>query len=478
MLSKLFKFIGPVLILSFLGTVSVVSAQGLQENYVCVVYFTGIGCIHCARTDPVVLEQLPREYPDLVIIDYEIYEQEQNAPLLDEYDSKYHSGLELPLIILKQEQYIAGDLTILKNVRQVIDGLAVNRCPLIDGSSQDLNDLDLASLPGYPKIWRQDKILIKTGSKGDGELLKRLLTGDNLPNILKDTEFKTIQPREVALSGKNIEWENAILIDDWIFQWNGEKLAISPPEIKEPPPEIGIPPPEVAKPRLTLTKVLSLAAVDAVNPCAFAVLLLMLVSIMAYNPGNRRSILSAGLAFIVSVFVMYFVYGLVIIKFFQVVQTLTLVKFWLFKSLAVAAITFGILNIRDFISYRPGRLGTEMPLLMRPRIKRIISKITSTKGAFLIGVFVTVFLLPCTIGPYIIAAGILSVFDMLENIPILLLYNLIFVLPMLAIVGGVYLGLGRVHDVYMWKERNIGKLHLSAGIIMLGLGIAMLLGLV
>jgi len=175
---------------------------------------------------------------------------------------------------------------------------------------------------------------------------------------------------------------------------------------------------------------------------------------------------------------MYFLYGLVFIKFFQVVQALALVRFWLFRGLAVAAIVFGVLNIRDFIRYKPGGLGTEMPLLLRPRVKRIISKITSTKGAFLTGVFVTVFLLPCTIGPYIIAAGILSVFDMLANVPILLLYNLVFVAPMLAIVGVVYFGLGRVHDIYLWKERNISKLHLIAGIIILGLGIAMLSGLV
>jgi len=67
---------------------------------------------------------------------------------------------------------------------------------------------------------------------------------------------------------------------------------------------------------------------------------------------------------------------------------------------------------------------------------------------------------------------------MVENVPILLLYNLIFILPMLGIVGGVYLGLGGVHDIYLWKERNIGKLHLVAGTVILGLGIAMLLGLV
>jgi cytochrome c biogenesis protein CcdA len=142
----------------------------------------------------------------------------------------------------------------------------------------------------------------------------------------------------------------------------------------------------------------------------------------------------------------------------------------------VVAIIFGILNIRDAIKYKPGGIGTEMPLMLRPRMQALIARVTSPKGAFITGLFVTLFLLPCTIGPYVIAAGILSVFDMLANIPILLLYNLIFVVPMLVIVGIVYLGLRGVKDVEEWKNRHITKLHLVAGILMLLVGIALLLG--
>ena len=101
----------------------------------------------------------------------------------------------------------------------------------------------------------------------------------------------------------------------------------------------------------------------------------------------------------------------------------------------------------------------------------------ASKGSFYRS-FVSIFLLPCTIGPYVIAGGILSVFEMMENVPPLLLYNLIFVLPMLGIVGGVYLGFRRVEDFSSWKDRNISKLHLVAGILMLGIGIVMFLGLV
>jgi cytochrome c biogenesis protein CcdA len=109
---------------------------------------------------------------------------------------------------------------------------------------------------------------------------------------------------------------------------------------------IGINPAPPAKPRLALPKIASLAVADAVNPCAFSVLLLLLVSIIAYNPGNRRSIFYAGLAFIGTVFGVYFVYGLVFIKFFQVIQALAPGRFWLFEVLAVAAGILSALELR------------------------------------------------------------------------------------------------------------------------------------
>ena len=253
-------------------------------------------------------------------------------------------------------------------------------------------------------------------------------------------------------------------------------MEIGPPVAGVALPSIETSAPDAIRHDVTLAKIVSLALVDAVNPCAFAVLILLLTAILTYNPGNRRSVLLAGLMFIAAIFAMYFIYGLIFIKFFQLIQALSTVKIYLFKVLAVVAIIFGILNIRDSIKYKPGGIGTEMPLMLRPRMQALIARVTSPRGAFLTGLFVTLFLLPCTIGPYVIAAGILSVFDMLANIPILLLYNLIFVVPMLVIVGIVYLGLKGVKDVEEWKNRHITKLHLAAGILMLFVGVALLMG--
>lgn len=221
---------------------------------------------------------------------------------------------------------------------------------------------------------------------------------------------------------------------------------------------------------LTLTKIISLALADAVNPCAMAVLGLMLIAILAYNPKKKNKILWAGLAFTFSVFLTYILYGLVIIKIFQLIQALSLIRFWLYRLLGAGAIILGILAIRDFIKNK-GKCKTV------PRINRFINKITSPKGAFLIGFLVTIFLLPCTIGPYIVAGGILSAIAILKTLPWLLLYNLVFVLPMLLITVIVYFGIARIQDVTMWEAKYMKYLHLTAGIVMLGLGILMLFGL-
>jgi len=229
---------------------------------------------------------------------------------------------------------------------------------------------------------------------------------------------------------------------------------------------------------LTLAKIASLAAVDAVNPCALAVLTLILVSILTYDPKKKKNVLLAGLAFTSSVYVIYLLYGLVIIRFFQLIQFLTSVRLFLYKVLGVAAILLGILQIKDFIWYKPGGLLTEMPMSWRPRVRKLLSGVTSPKGAFLVGAFVTIFLLPCTIGPYVIAGGILSFLKLMETLPWLLFYNLIFVSPMIGITLLVYGGIAKVEDISGWRRKNIQRLHLVAGLIILFLGIGMLFGLI
>ncbi len=227
---------------------------------------------------------------------------------------------------------------------------------------------------------------------------------------------------------------------------------------------------------LTLTKVISLAIVDAINPCALAVLTMMLIAIITYNPQKKSNIIWSGLAFSVAVFIMYMIYGIFIIKSFQLVQGITEIRLWLYKILGGGAVLLGSLHIKDFLIYKPANIATEMPMGFRPKVQKIISKVTSPYGAFGIGLFVTLFLLPCTIGPYVILGGMLSFMEILNTLPMLVLYNIIFISPMIAITIIVYYGISRVEDISSWKDNNIRILHFISGLIIFALGISMLLG--
>jgi cytochrome c biogenesis protein CcdA len=230
---------------------------------------------------------------------------------------------------------------------------------------------------------------------------------------------------------------------------------------------------------LSLPYIIFLAAVDAVNPCALAVLALILIGILTHNPREKRKVLLAGMAFTAAIYVTYFLYGLIIIQAFRTaVDAMAGARLYLYKILGGIAIILGILNVKDVFRYRPGGLATEMPVSWRPRVRKITSAATGTRGAFVIGIFVTLFLLPCTIGPYLIAGGILSASDLIGTIPWLLVYNIIFVLPMIAITLAIYAGYSTVENVSGWKDRNIRYLHFMAGIIMFLLGIVMLLGII
>ena len=224
-------------------------------------------------------------------------------------------------------------------------------------------------------------------------------------------------------------------------------------------------------------RITTLALADSVNPCAIAVLTMVLMAILIQNPEKRKKVLCGGLAFVASIYIGYLFYGVIIIQLFKgFAELLRENSIYIYNGLGILAMIMGALNIKDFFYYKKGGIATEMPLSMRPRVKKIIQRATSPSGAFIIGFIVTLFLLPCTIGPYIIASGLLSELGTLGALPWLVYYNIIFVLPMLIIVGLIYFGFAKISEVSGWKEMNIKKLHLVAGIWLFAVGFALLMG--
>lgn len=219
-----------------------------------------------------------------------------------------------------------------------------------------------------------------------------------------------------------------------------------------------------------------LALVNSVNPCQIAMLVLVLITILTQNQEKKKRVLFAGLAFISAVYIGYLFYGIVLVQLFQAFALLLRQSsIYIKDAFAVLSMLIGGLQIKDFFFYKRGSFGTEMPIWMRSKAKRIIEKITSPLGAFITGFIITLFLSPCTMAPLLVATETLSKLGLIGALPWLLYFNFIVILPLIVITFIVYKGFTTAETVSLWKERNVRILHLIAGILLLGVGLALLL---
>ena len=223
-----------------------------------------------------------------------------------------------------------------------------------------------------------------------------------------------------------------------------------------------------------LLTVVGAALVDSINPCAIAVLLILL-SAFLLGAGSKKRALLAGLAFTAAIYLAYFLFGLGLFSAIQVSGSADLIS----RLVGALAIILGLLNIKDYFWYRGGGFAMEIPRSWRHTLKDIIYKATSPLGAFLVGFVVVLFELPCTGGPYFFVLGLLAKSLTLAGaVPYLLLYNVFFVLPLLLILALVFWGYSTVGKAAEWKERNTRILHLIAGLVLTLLGVLVTLRLV
>jgi cytochrome c biogenesis protein CcdA/glutaredoxin len=223
--------------------------------------------------------------------------------------------------------------------------------------------------------------------------------------------------------------------------------------------------------KITIPAVISAAAVDAINPCAFAVLIVLLTTVLATK--NKRKALFAGFAFTLSIFISYLLMG---IGLYSAINASGVTQTFYF-IVATLAILIGLFNLKDYLWYGKW-FKMEVPMSWRPKMKSLIKGVTSVPGAFLIGLLVSLFLLPCTSGPYIVILGLLSK-TATWNLAfmLLLLYNFIFVLPMIIITLAVYFGFTTVEKAEEWRQGKLKHLHLIAGVILVLLGIGMFIAM-
>ena len=223
---------------------------------------------------------------------------------------------------------------------------------------------------------------------------------------------------------------------------------------------------------LTLPILVGAALLDSINPCVFGVLI-FLIAFMTRMFKSPHKMLIGGLWYSFVVYVTYFAIG---VGFLKVTVSLgfSVIVYWV---AAVIAIFAGLLEIKDFFWYGKG-WSLQMIPGAAERLKFYLKKIEEIQRrdgwftfvlAGLLGVFVVLVELPCTGAPYLAVLAILSEGNYVDGIPLLFLYNLIFILPLLVIIGLAYFGKSS-HLLEQWRQRHKGLMRLVIGLFLLALG--------
>ncbi|MBN2734380.1 MAG: hypothetical protein JXQ82_05965 [Methanomicrobiaceae archaeon] len=219
---------------------------------------------------------------------------------------------------------------------------------------------------------------------------------------------------------------------------------------------------EEKKADLSLYLVLSAGLFDGINPCAFAVLVFLLMALTA--AGSKKQIIILGFSYILAVFLFYITAGI------GIMSVVSFTGFSLLFSLIAGAVAIaaGLINIAEGV-YEKSPVSLRIPLSSKEFIQSFIKK-ASVPGVFILGILVGIFELPCTGGIYLAVLSLIaSEMTVYEGILYLIIYNLMFVLPLAIIVSMVYLGLSPA-SLNEFRENQKRKFRIILGAVLLLIG--------
>lgn len=220
------------------------------------------------------------------------------------------------------------------------------------------------------------------------------------------------------------------------------------------------------------------AALDAINPCEFFILIVFL-SLVTIRFG-REALLKFGLAFSVAIFAAYFMMGLGIWRLIGYLHEARIVVIILGLSLGLRSMLnfiFGLFGLsigfRETIGSLLNKRFKRIPKLISEKVATQLRRFSNNPvSAFLTGIVTSIFLLPCTSGPYLIALSLIANLEtQMQGLLLLILYNSIIVAPFLVITFGIYLLKIKSSRLKRWFSTKQRWLNLISGLLMLTLSI-------
>lgn len=214
----------------------------------------------------------------------------------------------------------------------------------------------------------------------------------------------------------------------------------------------------------TLLTVLATAAIDAINPCAIGVLILM-ISVVLSSGGSVKRMLGIGFLYTFAVFITYLAAGLGLIYFFSTIPIV--VAEYISIAVGLFIVAAGIFEIKDYFWYGRG-FSLAIPAVFAKMIHNYSQTVTVSSVIFL-GAFVSAVELPCTGAPYLAIITILSQYFDWTAFLMLVVYNIVFVSPLIVILILVAFGM-RLQRLKAWKQEARGTMRLMIGLLLVALG--------
>lgn len=202
--------------------------------------------------------------------------------------------------------------------------------------------------------------------------------------------------------------------------------------------------------KITLWAIISAGLVDGINPCAFAVIVFF-VSFLTVYKYNRKEIIAVGSAYCFAVFLTYLLMGLGLFKFIYEFQGFYLVMLS-FKWITIGlCFIFFLLTLYDFIIYQITKNSDKVILQLSKGNKEFIHKITRyfmrdkeksffmlILAAFVAGFVISLVEAACTGQVYLPTIALILKDTgngyFLKAVEYLVLYNVMFILPLIAVL--------------------------------------------
>jgi cytochrome c biogenesis protein CcdA/thiol-disulfide isomerase/thioredoxin len=462
----------------------VLSASPAAANFsINATLFYGNGCSHCENVKPLIAD-LQIRYPELHIEMLEINDNKKNREKFLEMQLQHGLGTvgSIPTIFIG-ENVLVGEKEvkdhfeeeILAEKQRIADGTPANPFSPSPTSVPAGSNVSISAVYFYgdncPHCEKVKSVIANISSRYPGLNLTRLEIDHNADNRqqLIDMSSRYGIPNPGV---PTIFIGNSVLIGEAEVtnRFESEILAEKQRIISGTPSNLTPVNPESLPetPALSPYMVVFAALVDSINPCGLSVLVFLLITMTAAGGGKR--ILLVGGAYIAAMFLFHLLVG---VGLFSVFSLSGLSKIFSIIG-GIVALLFGIINLADLLRNKETFLLSISD--SRKGLLGDYARMASLPAAFVLGILAGLFGFTCTGGIYISILGLMGRdMTVMTGLSWLVLYNLIFVLPLVLITLLVAYGVSpeRADEL---RTRHKRLLRVLISVILIGLGVIILLG--